>query len=194
VAGNQTTKEREDLWIRGIRTQRFKYIEEWRGSEITQRHLFDLLRDPQERRDLATARRRDGAHFEAQVRRITAAAVTERRQYSRTADPSPSQTMDPKDCPVVEMPEPNQTLQYNLHTGAMLFQWRGSPNAEYVIEYDIGTGEHHVAGQYDARGNYQILGPFPPELWISLKAWNPFKIRVANKGTQCWSDWRTFYF
>ncbi len=199
IAGNQTTKEREDLWLRGIRTDRIKYIQELKGEKITKEYLFDLRRDPREEKSLATFRKSEVARFRRQVAEMLKQNQALRQKYLPAEAESKVEGRRSKvevqvQCPAMEMPEPEQTLDYHLHTGAMLFQWRGAPNAEYVIEYDIGVGDHHVAGQYEAKGNYQILGPFPPELWISLKAWNPFKIRVAYKGTQCWSEWRTFYF
>jgi len=46
----------------------------------------------------------------------------------------------------------------------------------YLVEYDIGVGDHHVAGTYEVQGNHQIMGPLPKELWTDLKAWNPFRI------------------
>jgi arylsulfatase A-like enzyme len=199
VAGNQTTKEREDLWFRGIRTGRTKYIQDLKAGKIILEQLFDLSRDPREQKNLAPFRKSQIADFRRRVTQIAQRNEKLRQQYLGDEFPGKvegqkSKVEGRKECPVVEMPEPNQTLDYHLHTGAMLFQWKGDPNAEFVIEYDIGVGDHHVAGQYEAKGNYQILGPFPPELWVSLKAWNPFKIRVAYKGTECWSEWRTFYF
>jgi arylsulfatase A-like enzyme len=199
IAGNQTTKEREDLWLRGLRTKRFKYIQELKGATITKEYLFDLNRDPREEKNLLALRKLEAARFRRRVTEMVKQNQALRQKYLPAEALSNIEGRKSKvavqvPCPVVEMPEPEQTLDYRLHTGAMLFQWRGDPNSEYVIEYDIGLGDHHVAGQYEAKGNYQILGPFPPELWVSLKAWNPFKIRVAYKGTQCWSAWRTFYF
>ncbi|MBI4454878.1 MAG: sulfatase [Acidobacteria bacterium] len=194
IAGNQTTKERESMWVKGIRTGALKYIQEVSGGRITNEYLFNLNQDPREQKNLAPLRKRDVAHFRKQVLQTTVQNQGLRDQYSPPQFASKAADERVKECPTLEMPEPGQTLEYHLHTGAMLFQWKGDANVEYIIEYDIGLGDHQVAGQYEAKGNYQVLGPFPPELWISLKAWNPFKIRVAYAGTECWSEWRTFYF
>lgn len=194
IAGNQTTKEREDLWLRGIRTDQFKYIQELQGTKITGEYLFDLRQDPREEKTLAASHGSEVAHFRQQVTAMSTRNETLRQQYL-AAEPSPKTPLEKtKDCPVVEMPGQGQKLDYHAHTGAMLFQWTGDPEADYVIQYDVGEGDHHLAGQYEAKGNHQILGPFPPDLWLSLKAWHPFKMRVSYKGTECWSAWTTFSF
>ena len=65
----------------------------------------------------------------------------------------------------------------------------------YLVEYDIGVGDHHVAGTYEVQGNHQIMGPLPKELWTDLKAWNPFRIRISPKTEPpCWSRWVEFRF
>ncbi len=99
------------------------------------------------------------------------------------------------DCPRIYTPENGKVLQYDVHTGALLMDWRGDMETTYLIQYDIGVGDHHVDGTYEMKGNHQILGPFPRELWTDLKAWNPFKIRVSPKqDPPCWSQWVEFKF
>ena len=98
-------------------------------------------------------------------------------------------------CPRIFTPGDGSTLDYDVHTGALLFDWSGDMSTPYLIEYDIGEGDHHVEGKYQIEGNHQILGPLPKELWHDLKAWNPFKFRISPQGSEpCWSDWVTFYF
>ncbi|MBI3940898.1 MAG: sulfatase-like hydrolase/transferase [Acidobacteria bacterium] len=192
IAGNQTSKERENIWVRAVRTPAVKYVQESSDGRITGESLFDLRQDPGERRNLAALRSREVRRFRERMARLQSENQAVRDRYL-PPDPA-SASFAGHDCPAIQMPEPGQTLDYALHTGALLFQWTGDADAVYRIEYDIGQGDHHVAGQYEAKGNYQVLGPFPPELWRSLKAWNPFRIRVAYKGASCWSDWRTFQF
>ncbi|MGH9338769.1 MAG: hypothetical protein ACRD1R_04075 [Acidobacteriota bacterium] len=49
---------------------------------------------------------------------------------------------------VIAKPQPGQTVDYIPHTGAILFEWDGEPDLNYVVEYDIGTGDHHASGKY----------------------------------------------
>ena len=78
------------------------------------------------------------------------------------------------------MPSDGSLLSYDKHTGAVLLQWRGDLRTDYLIQYDIGTGDHHITGIFPVQGNHQLFGPLHPELWTNLKAWNPFKIRDGD--------------
>ncbi len=98
-------------------------------------------------------------------------------------------------CPWIYTPGNNTNLNYDVHTGALLFDWHGDMETRYMVEYDIGVGDHHVSGAYEVQGNHQIMGPLPRELWLDLKAWNPFRIRVSPKSEPlCWSEWVEFRF
>ncbi|MGI8785203.1 MAG: sulfatase [Acidobacteriota bacterium] len=179
IAGNQTTREREGIWLRAVRTRDKKYIERWENGAAVSREFYDLRRDPAEKHSTPGSLEFPTPSPGSKV----------------TAKKAPSQQpgqMGP--CPLLHMPRAAETLRYVDHTGAILFQWEGDREQDYIVEYDIGTGDHHVAGTYPAKGNYQVLGPFPKELWQSLKAWNPFRIRVSPAGGGCWSEWREFYF
>lgn len=179
IAGNQTTREREGIWVRALRTTERKYVERWENGKRVAGGYYDLRSDPGEKNLL-----QGSARFPtpAPGSRIAAAVPSSAKGKGRQA------------CPVIAKPQPGQTVDYVPHTGAILFEWDGAPGDNYVVEYDIGIGDHHVAGKYPVKGNYQILGPFPRELWRSLKAWNPFRIRVSRAGEECWSEWREFFF
>jgi arylsulfatase A-like enzyme len=186
AAGNQTPKDREDEWVRGVRRGRFKYLEDGR--------LFDLLADPEETRNVAES----FPGHTAQLRELLGEMCEENRRLSTQQfgdSPRAPLRHSSGSCPRIYTPEHGKTLDYEVHTGTLLFDWSGDMETAYVVEYDIGTGDHHVAGRYEVLGNHQIMGPFPRELWADLKAWNPFRIRVTPKQDEpCWSSWVEFRF
>jgi arylsulfatase A-like enzyme len=188
IAGNQTTKERENIWVLGILEGDYKYI--------STGELYNLKRDPREKSNLI----REKPALAARLKRDL-----EEWRKACSSNSAPDADAHPKavsesggggpDCPRIFTPEHEKTLDYDVHTGMLLFDWAGSMNVTYLVEYDIGVGDHHVAGVYEAQGNHQLLGPFTRELWGNLKAWNPFKIRVTPKSDRpCWSGWTVFYF
>jgi arylsulfatase A-like enzyme len=185
VAGNQTTRENEQIWVRGIRDGHYKYI--------SSGELYDLSQDPEELVNMAD--QQPGI-----VRKMRASLETWLEESQRLEESlfPPYQgrlTRKSSKCPAIHTPARNSVLDYDLHTGALLFGWTGDMETTYLIEYDIGVGDHHVAGTYEVDGNHQILGPFPRELWGSLKAWNPFRFRVSPKSEEpCWSRWTEFKF
>lgn len=186
AAGNQTPRERENEWIRGVRHGRFKYLDDGR--------LFDLLTDPEESRDLAAEFPGRAVELNATLDKWRAGNLELSKRLFGQASRDVVRETSPE-CPRIYTPEPGKALNYEVHTGALLFDWRGDMGTAYVVEYDIGTGDHHVAGQYEVQGNHQIMGPFPRDLWTDLKAWNPFRLRVTPKQSEpCWSDWVEFYF
>lgn len=185
IAGNQTPRDREDDWLRGLLQGRYKYI--------SNGELYDLQLDPAEQNNLVEKFPELASTMESQLKKWTESS----QKLHEELFPESSRAVregEPGRCPRIYTPQNGHTLQYDVHTGALLFDWRGDMETTYLIQYDIGTGDHHVEGVYEVDGNHQILGPFPPELWENLKAWNPFKIRVSPKGTECWSDWVEFYF
>ncbi|HSR50834.1 MAG TPA: sulfatase/phosphatase domain-containing protein, partial [Acidobacteriota bacterium] len=189
IAGNQTTKEREHLWVYGLHNGRFKYIEGEDGPE-----LYDLKNDPSEVQNLAPER-------PARVKALAGRLQEWRERSGELAGeifasrPQVHTSAKAESCPVIYTPGEDERLKWDTHTGSLLFDWSGDLDTEYVVEYDIGTGDHHIAGTHEVEGNHQLLGPFPSEIWVTLKDWNPVKIRVSPKTQpRCWSEWRTFKF
>ena len=186
IAGNQTTKEREHLWLRAVRQGDWKYI--------SNGELYRLDQDAQEKNDLAEKFPQKAQQLKADL----AAWLKESREAGKRIFPSESQvhtSLRPGACPVIHTPGKGQTLGYDVHTGSLLFDWSGDLGTYYRVEYDIGQGDHHVAGVYEVQGNHQLMGPLPREVWTSLKAWNSFRIRVSPKSDPpCWSEWVTFQF
>jgi choline-sulfatase len=187
AAGNQTPRERENEWVRGIRHGRFKYLSDGR--------LFDLLTDSTETRDISIDEPETTQELKSRLESWVEQSRTVARELFGTDTDGRVRRRDTGECPRIYTPEHGKQLSYDVHTGALLFDWRGDMDTTYIIEYDIGEGDHHVAGRYEVEGNHQILGPLPYELWQDLKAWNPFRIRVTPKGDPaCWSDWVRFEF
>lgn len=186
IAGNQTTREKEHLWVRGIRQGKYKYL--------SSGELYDLEADPGEKHNLLDERPKLAHRLETRL----AEWLKESEELHHRLFPSQARRFSSagaSQCPRVFTPQSRSTLDYDVHTGMVLFDWSGDMETTYLIEYDIGQGDHHVAGTYEVQGNHQLLGPFPRELWTSLKAWNPFRFRVSPKvEPPCWSEWVQFHF
>ncbi|UCF38135.1 MAG: sulfatase-like hydrolase/transferase, partial [Acidobacteriota bacterium] len=186
IAGNQTPHNREHEWVRGILKGRYKYT--------SNGQLYDHSTDPSELKDIAA----DNPETVESLQTALESWLSESKALGERLFGSSDRVMlnvRPQECPRIYTPGNKQTLEYDIHTGALLFDWSGDMKTTYEIEYDIGTGDHNVAGKYEIQGNHQILGPFPRELWINLKAWNPFRFRVSPQSTEpCWSEWVEFYF
>ena len=185
IAGNQTTRERENIWVRAVLDKRFKYI--------STGELYDLRKDPHEKTNLHSSR----PELATRLKNELASWLTRTTSLRNTLfppDPRPAQP-NSLTAPAIFTPGNGSRLDYDVHTGALLFDWSGDMETTYLVQYDIGVGDHHVEGTYETKGNHQVLGPFSRELWENLKAWNPFKIRVSPKtDPPVWSEWTTFEF
>ena len=186
IADNQTTRDREHLWIRGLIRGDYKYL--------SSGELYHLGLDPEEKTNLIE---------EEAARAEKLRVVLERRLEQAVAlgdhiFPSEAQVFtapDDGECPKIFTPGSGETVNYDMHTGMLLFDWGGDKETTYMLEYDIGTGDHHIAGSYEVRGNHQLMGPLSAELWGNLRAWNPFNFRVSPKrNPPCWSSWVSFRF
>ncbi len=187
IAGNQTTRENEKLWVRAARKGHFKFI--------TTEELYDLQADPLEKTNLAEV----NSELARTMRKDIDAWVDASHQKAREIFQAQPRLYVPRGkatrCPTIQVPADESVLSYDQHTGAVLLQWRGDLRTEYLVQYDIGTGDHHITGIFPVEGNHQLLGPLNSELWGNLKAWNPFKIRVSPRASRtCWSEWVSFEF
>ena len=184
LAGNQTTRENEDLWVRAVRKGNLKYI----SSE----ELYDLAADPQEQTNLILRNVPVSDQLRGDLERWLnqQSAQQIHFDFSKKVDTPLDQA-----CPSIFTPENGRIIDYDVHTGAILIDWTGDRDSTYLVQYQIGEGDHHVAGIFEAQGNHQLLGPLNRELWSNLRAWNPFLIRVAARtANPCWSDWTRFEF
>ncbi len=185
IGGNQTTSDQEDDFIRGVLDQDYKYISDG--------ELYNLAKDPKEQQNLADKEPKKVKRLKAELEKWLAQS----KERAGEILPNHPEVLLARagTVPRIFTPEDGKTLKYGTHTGMLLFDWAGDKKTTYLLEYDIGTGAHHVAGTYEVQGNHQLFGPLTRELWENLKAWNPFKVRVAVKAEQPqWSDWVTFRF
>lgn len=184
ISGNQTIKEHEGIWVRAVIEGDYKFIS---GEE-----LYNLKADPTETANLAD---RESVVAE-RLRQTLERWMKETPQPSQRRLRAPFVYSGPKRaCPTVFSPQDDQTLDYDLHTGAVLIDWSGDMETRYLVQYQIGVGDHHISGTFEMQGNHQLLGPLSPELWKNLKAWNPFRIRISPRlASPCWSEWVEFRF
>ncbi len=184
ISGNQTIKEHENIWVRAIIDGDYKFI--------SNDELYNLKNDPGEKVNLVER--------EPEIAAKLRGALDKWVQETTTAAPAPNfsdPSWDPirQECPVIQTPQNDATLSYDLHTGAVLLDWDGDMDTRYLVQYEIGEGDHYISGTFEMEGNHQLLGPLSPELWKNLKAWNPFRIRVSPRSANpCWSQWLTFRF
>ncbi|MGW8179662.1 MAG: sulfatase family protein, partial [bacterium] len=115
VAGNQTTREKEHIWVRGVRHGRYKFQ--------ASGELFDLANDPQETTDIAAE--------EPGVAKDMAKSLD---SWLKEAERLRSELFPPyqnvvrrksSKCPRIHTPGNNSVLEYDRHTGALLFGWTG---------------------------------------------------------------------
>ncbi len=186
IAGNQTAREHEHIWLRAIRQGRYKFI--------SSQELYDLERDPLETRNLVKEEPELAKRLAGELDAWLEAALAKRKQLFPTP-PLRHSSAQPDQCPRILSPGNRQKLSYERYTGAIVLRWQGNMETSYQIEYDIGTGSHHVQGIFEVEGNHHVFGPLGVELWGNLKAWNPFKFRVSTKSSPpCWSGWVQFEF
>jgi len=184
VAGNLTSAEQQDTWIRGVRRGPIKYL--------TSGELYDLSTDPGETINLAADRPDAVAELHSEIDGWLTESLQLRRMRSRAPKANPA-AGDP--CPVVSSPTSNHRLNYATSTGAIRVHWRGDLTTRYAVQYDIGQGAQHVEGTYEVLGNVHVLGPYSEAIWNDLTGWNPFRFRVSPKGdVACWSEWARFEF
>lgn len=184
IAGNQTTRENENLWIRAIRKGNLKFISD--------EELYDLSRDPDEKVNLVLRKSEAADQLRGELNQWLKERLAEQARF----DFAPRmEELNDSPCPSVITPQNGTKLDFDTHTGAILIDWTGNPEITYLVQYRIGQGDHHVAGIFEAQGNHQLLGPLNHELWSNLSAWNPFIIRVAPRtANPCWSGWVHFEF
>ena len=97
-------------------------------------------------------------------------------------------------APVIAFPANGDTLQYEGVDHVIRLAWSGVAQANYAIEYEVGEGAYHLAGELIEPTNEPVYGPFQVGFWNSLVMYNPWKFRVyRTDNPQQKSEWVTFY-
>ncbi len=66
--------------------------------------------------------------------------------------------------PIVLFPKVGTVVSPDTYNQRVLVQWIGQENADYIIEYEVGTGGYHITGELEVVGTEQWFGPFPEDI------------------------------
>jgi arylsulfatase A-like enzyme len=191
--GFQATPEMAETRMRSVRTDEWKLIET-DGPAGKSFQLFNLLIDPRELKDVY----RDYPNVTSGLRTLLAEWRREndiRRKALGAVATVQAQEGVPETCPQFLFPYDGAVLRHRERGGMVRSAWTGTLTSTYVIEYDIGTGVYRLTGSIVTFGNKRDFGPYPQEVWNSLAARNPWRVRVSpDTQPRCWSNWIEFTF
>jgi len=191
--GYQATKEMAKTRYRCVRTDGWKLIEIDSPAGKTFQ-LYDLLFDPKELQDIYE----DGLESAPLLQtwldewkrqnEIRKKAITAR--VAKADSPGVGEV-----CPELVFPYDEVVLRFDERDGMIRASWTGDPSLTYIVEYDIGTGVHHLTGSFAAFGDKRGFGPYSREMWSSIAVRNPWRIRISpDVQPRCWSEWIEFSF
>ena len=187
------------MWLRCVRTERFKLVQTLVPDEEPFYRLYDLETDPGEKEDVAP-------RFPEQLRRLkvmlhTRVFAGERlRSWLLAADSAGSAAWRagafPPElrCEVIS-PAEGEIVTHAGYNGKVPVSWTGPDNGEFIIQYEVGRGKYHLEGSFPIHGNRQTFGPFNRVFWKALPLYNPWRFRVVPKDRPDLAGaWRTFSF
>ena len=188
--GYQSTPELFEIRVRCVRTPSWKLLYTHAPQGHTYR-LYDLLADPEEKRDAGPDHPDLMADLKATLHRWI--VHTQHRAVKEELSLGAADSGAPFEVPVPTSPGDGDTLRYGVTGGVLAPRWTGAASAAYVLEYDVGRGVYHLAGTFPVQGTAPEYGPFSRELWHTLTLYNPWKFRVwrADHPEQK-SRWVTF--
>lgn len=181
IAGYQTPPARTAERLAGIRHDGWKLVV---GCGESGARLFHTRADPGETTDLASSEPTKAAELRTELTRYLAKwdpgfvlgqCATD---VSTTAPVDADRTA----CPVIEEPVDGATIAFDDHGGTVRARWSGSPDARYVLDYELGEGRFHTVGRMPVTGNRQEFGPFPRGVWRSFRDFNPWHVKVILEG------------
>ena len=199
VCGFQCDDDQEPVWLRCLRTERFKLVQTVVPGEEPSYSLYDLEADPGEKEDVARRFPEEVVRLKVMLHariftgeRLQASILSADSAEGATRPAGAFQSGQP--CEVVS-PAEGEVVSHDSYDGKMPVSWTGSEDCEYIIEYEVGRGKYHIEGSFPIRGNEQTFGPFNPVFWGALPLYNPWRFRVVPKGRPDQAGpWRTFNF
>jgi len=198
LGGYQGTAEESDQFIYTLIRDDYKVLSQentstWRGF-----HCFDLLQDPLERTfflpendPFARIRfARLGKELKNRIRAakelragFTEPSIT--RRFIETVQniwSKNSELADGRERPenpvIVVKPTDGATVLRRGSRGRIILEWRGDPEADYIVEYKIGDGDYRLEGSFPVEGTKQEYGPFDADAWGRMIMYNPWNFRV----------------
>ncbi len=184
-------------WLRAVSTGHTKLVETLVPGETPRFALFDLETDPGESRDLVRESNdeliRLQGKFAAQVFRNERLreALDKRFALGKAVVKG---AMDTRRIEII-FPAEGETITHSAHEGKVPVNWTGQEGAEYIIEYEVGSGKYYLKGSFPVRGSGETFGPFNQIFWGAFPKYNPWRFRVVPEGkAELASRWRTFSF
>jgi len=191
--GYQATEEMAETRLRSVRTDAWKLIETDAPQGKTYQ-LFDLPLDTREHTDVYAENRQAASALKILLMEWSR-ENTIRGNAIKTRGVAVSRQDRQAICPEMIFPYDGVVLRYGEREGMVRASWAGSPNSTYIIEYEIGTGVHHLTGSFVAFGNRRDFGPYSREIWSSIAVRNPWRVRISpDTHPRCWNEWIQFTF
>lgn len=153
-----------------------------RGDAV-KTELYDLAADPEERADLAASR--------PEVVARLAPALIARARAVRLERPRP-EILQEVPVPVLLWPDRGGVWRHADIAGRFVLEWDGLAHAEYVVQYEAGSGALALSGALRARGTRLALDPVDRVYWDTFVApYGRLRLRVGVAGREDrWSEWR----
>ena len=191
--GYSCPKRLEEHRRRSVRSNDWKLIANYTpDTNETTYELYHLAEDPGETKNVLDEYPDVVEQFKQEMQRWMQAPQefayqTEKVEEEHYLD------VDVEVRPIVLFPKVGTVLSPDTYNKRVLVQWIGEEDAEYIIEYEVGTGNYHMTGELEVAGTEQWFGPFPEDIWQALPLYNPWKFRVIpKKYPQYPSEWITF--
>lgn len=145
--------------------------------------LYDLAADPGERDDLA-ARRPDIAA------RLAPPLIAQAKSV-RLERPRP-EILQEIPAPVLLWPDRGGAWRHADLAGRFALEWDGLSHADYVLQYEAGSGALALAGTLRATGTRLALDPVDRVYWDTFVVpYGRLRLRVGVAGREDrWSAWR----
>ncbi len=191
--GYSCPKRLENNRLRSVRTNEWKLISVYdHDTGETAYELYNLQEDPGETNNVLEQYPEIAAQFTQEMQRWMEAPQQFVYQHQEQ-EGKHYLDAEVEITPIVLFPKVGTVLNPKMHNQRVLIKWIGDENAEYIIEYDVGSGGYHMTGELEVVGTEQWYGPYPEDIWQALPLYNPWKFRIIPKNyPQYPSDWITF--
>lgn len=191
--GYSCPKRLENNRLRSVRTNEWKLISVYKhDTGETRYELYHLRNDPGETNNVIEQYPEIAVQFKQEMQNWMEAPQqfayqTKKQEGKHYLD------ADVEIRPIILFPKVGTVVTPKTHSKRVLVKWIGDEHAEYIIEYEVGTGGYHMTGQLEVVGTEQWYGPYPEDIWQALPLYNPWKFRIIPKAySQYPSDWITF--